>query len=170
MRIAVGGIHIECSTYNPVLNEEKDFRIVRQAELLAAPYFQFLKDYPATFLPTVHARAIAGGPVSRATYDKLKAEMLDGLRAHLPFDGLYLAMHGAMYVEGMEDAEGDWIAAARVLSAENYCAVCTVEREKSPTVRWKSTARRAAVANGVVWIPWHPSTPSWKWRAKKACR
>jgi len=115
MRIAVGGIHIECSTYNPVLNEEKDFRIVRQAELLAAPYFQFLKDYPATFLPTVHARAIAGGPVSRVTYDKLKAEMLDGLRAHLPFDGLYLAMHGAMFVEGMEDAEGDWIAAAREL-------------------------------------------------------
>ncbi|WP_369790361.1 M81 family metallopeptidase [Rouxiella sp. WC2420] len=113
MRIAVSGIHIECSTYNPVLNEEKDFRIVRNAELLAAPYFAFLQDYPATFLPTVHARAIAGGPVSRATYDQFKAEMIAGLQAHKPYDGVYLAMHGAMYVEGMEDAEGDWIAAAR---------------------------------------------------------
>ena len=27
LRIAVGGIHIECSTYNPALNEEKDFRV-----------------------------------------------------------------------------------------------------------------------------------------------
>ncbi|KQN42997.1 microcystin degradation protein MlrC [Serratia sp. Leaf50] len=113
MRIAVSGIHIECSTYNPVLNEEKDFRIVRNEALLAAPYFAFLQDYPATFLPTVHARAIAGGPVSRATYEMFKAEMLAGLDAHKPYDGLYLAMHGAMYVEGMEDAEGDWIAAAR---------------------------------------------------------
>ena len=119
MRIAVGGIHIECSTYNPVLNEEKDFRITRDGALLAAPYFKFLQDYPATFLPTVHARAIAGGPVSRATYEKFKAEFLAGLEAQKPFDGLYLPMHGAMYVEGMEDAEGDWIAAAREAVGED---------------------------------------------------
>ncbi|MGO7450325.1 M81 family metallopeptidase, partial [Rhizobium ruizarguesonis] len=64
MRIAVGGIHTECSTYNPVLNEEKDFRVLRGEALLAAPYFAFLGDYDAEFLPTIHARAIAGGPVS----------------------------------------------------------------------------------------------------------
>lgn len=115
MRIAVSGIHIECSTYNPVLNEQKDFRVVRNAELLDAPYFAFLADYPATFLPTVHARAIAGGPVSRNAYEAFKAEMIAGLEAHKPYDGVYLAMHGAMYVEGMEDAEGDWIAAARAV-------------------------------------------------------
>jgi len=113
MRIAVGGIHIECSTYNPVLNEEKDFRVVRGEELTAAPYFAFLKDYDAEFLPTIHARAIAGGPVARSTYEKFKAEFLERLKPLLPLDGLYLAMHGAMYVEGMEDAEGDWITAAR---------------------------------------------------------
>ncbi len=113
MRIGVSGIHIECSTYNPVLNEEKDFTVVRDGQLLASPRFRFLQDYPATFLPTIHARAIAGGPVARTTYDKFKAEMIAGLEAQKPFDGLYLAMHGAMYVEGLEDAEGDWIAAAR---------------------------------------------------------
>lgn len=122
MRIAVGGIHIECSTYNPVLNEEKDFRVVRGEELLAAPYFAFLRDYDAEFLPTIHARAIAGGPVSRATYEAFKAEFLERLRPLLPLDGLYLAMHGAMYVEGMEDAEGDWISAARALVGDS----CTV--------------------------------------------
>jgi len=113
MRIAVGGIHIECSTYNPVLNEEKDFRVVRGDELTTAPYFAFLKDYDATFLPTIHARAIAGGPVARSTYERFKGEFLDRLKALLPLDGLYLAMHGAMYVQGIEDAEGDWITAAR---------------------------------------------------------
>jgi microcystin degradation protein MlrC len=122
MRIAVGGIHIECSTYNPVLNEEKDFRVVRGEELLAAPYFAFLKDYDAEFLPTIHARAIAGGPVARHTYEAFKAEFLERLKPLLPLDGLYLAMHGAMYVEGMEDAEGDWISAARALVGPD----CTV--------------------------------------------
>lgn len=122
MRIAVGGIHIECSTYNPVLNEEKDFRVVRGEGLLAAPYFAFLGDYDAEFLPTIHARAIAGGPVARHTYEAFKAEFLERLRPLLPLDGLYLAMHGAMYVEGMEDAEGDWISAARALVGDD----CTV--------------------------------------------
>ncbi|MGF9565138.1 M81 family metallopeptidase [Neorhizobium sp. JUb45] len=115
MRIAVGGIHIECSTYNPVLNEEKDFRVTRGEELSKAPYFAFLKDYDAEFLPTIHARAIAGGPVARVTYEAFKAEFLELLKPLLPLDGLYLAMHGAMYVEGMEDAEGDWISSAREL-------------------------------------------------------
>ncbi|QWW67617.1 M81 family metallopeptidase [Rhizobium sp. WYJ-E13] len=122
MRIAVGGIHIECSTYNPVLNEEKDFRVVRGEGLLTAPYFSFLKDYDAEFLPTIHARAIAGGPVARHTYEAFKAEFLERLKPLLPLDGLYLAMHGAMYVEGMEDAEGDWITAARALVGDD----CTV--------------------------------------------
>ena len=122
MRIAVGGIHIECSTYNPVLNEESDFRVLRGAGLLESPYFAFLRDYDAEFLPTIHARAIAGGPVSRATYEAFKSEFLERLKPLLPLDGLYLAMHGAMYVDGMEDAEGDWIGAARALVGED----CTV--------------------------------------------
>lgn len=113
MRIAVGGIHIECSTYNPVLNREEDFRVTRGKDLTNAPYFAFLQDYDEEFLPTFHARAIAGGPVARQTYEAFKADFLGRLAAVLPVDGLYLAMHGAMNVEGMEDAEGDWILAAR---------------------------------------------------------
>ncbi|QKJ87186.1 hypothetical protein PMPD1_2241 [Paramixta manurensis] len=113
MRIAVGGIHTECSTFNPVLSRDADFRVLRGEALIAAPYFAFLGDYPAQFLPTLHARALPGGPVAHETYQQLKAEFLQRLEAQKPIDGLYLAMHGAMYVEGMEDAEGDWITAAR---------------------------------------------------------
>lgn len=112
-RIAVGGIHTECSTYSPVLATEADFRVLRGAALTADPSFALLRDYDATFLPTLHARAIPGGPVARAAYEAFKAEFLERLKALGPIDGLYLAMHGAMNVEGMEDAEGDWITAAR---------------------------------------------------------
>src|SRR5262245_60744223 len=112
-RIAVGGIHTECSTYSPVLATEADFRVLRGAALTSDPSFAMLRDYDAVFLPTLHARAIPGGPVARATYEAFKAEFLERLKALGPIDGLYLAMHGAMNVEGMEDAEGDWITAAR---------------------------------------------------------
>lgn len=122
IRIAVGGIHTECSTYNPVLAQEHDFQTLRGGALLQAPYFAFLRDYDAEFLPLLHARAIPGGPVSRIAYERFKTEFLDGLKTLLPLDGLYLAMHGAMYVEGMEDTEGDWISAARAVVGDN----CTI--------------------------------------------
>lgn len=115
LRIAVGGIHTECSTSSPVLMQPEDFRVLRGPELLSADYFSFLEGAGLEPLPLLHARAVPGGPVARHTYEAFKAEFLERLKATLPIDGLYLAMHGAMNVEGMDDAEGDWIAAARAI-------------------------------------------------------
>ncbi|MVT00046.1 M81 family metallopeptidase [Devosia marina] len=126
MKIAVAGLHTECSTYNPVLAREADFRVLRGPSMLKDQYFDFLTHFPAEFITILHARAIAGGPVERALYDRWKAEILDGLKAAMPLDGVYLAMHGAMHVEGMFDAEGDFISAVRdvvgpdVLIAASY--------------------------------------------------
>jgi microcystin degradation protein MlrC len=131
-RIAYGGIAIECSTYSKILTRMEDFNIRTGARLtnsktlslssnpsstLTVPEtsdeFTFLKEYPVPFLPTLVASAVPGGRVERATYDTIKGDFLDRLHALLPLDGLYLPMHGAMYVDGMQDAEGDWMAAAR---------------------------------------------------------
>lgn len=113
MRIAVGGIHTECSTYSPVLMQTEDFRVVRGKDLTQHEYFAFLHEFPAEVMPLLHARAVPGGPVSREAYEAFKTEFLVRLTASLPVDAVYLAMHGAMKVDGMWDAEGDWIAAVR---------------------------------------------------------
>jgi microcystin degradation protein MlrC len=115
MRIAIGGIHTECSTYSPVLMTVDDFKVLRGEELLGAAYFDFVHESGADLLPLLHARAVPGGPVSRVAYEAFKSEFIERLKAALPLDGLYLAMHGAVNVEGMDDAEGDWISAARAV-------------------------------------------------------
>ena len=112
-RVAFGGIIIECSTYTPILSRMEDFQVRRGRELGDMPFFSQLKKYPYPFQPTLFATAVPGGPVEAQTYQKLKAEFLQRIRDLLPLDGLYLAMHGAMSVEGMQDADGDWIASAR---------------------------------------------------------
>ncbi|MCU1258478.1 MAG: Microcystin degradation protein MlrC-like protein [Bryobacterales bacterium] len=112
-RIAYGGIGIECSTYSHLRTRMDEFTILRDAELTASARFQFLKRYPVTFLPTLVATAVPGGPIERKTYDAIRAEFLKRLEALLPLHGLYLPMHGAMFVEGMQDAEADWYQAAR---------------------------------------------------------
>jgi microcystin degradation protein MlrC len=114
-RIAFGGIQIECSTYGHNRTRLTDFRIRRAQALADDPFFAPLKTYPWPFHPTLLAQAVPGDPVDRAAYRELKAEFLRRLEALLPLDGVYLAMHGAMYVDGMLDAEGDWIASTREL-------------------------------------------------------
>jgi microcystin degradation protein MlrC len=114
-RIAFGGIQIECSTYGHNRTRLIDFRIRRAQALADDPFFAPLKTYPWPFHPTLLAQAVPGDPVDRAAYRELKAEFLQRLEALLPLDGVYLAMHGAMYVDGMLDAEGDWIASTREL-------------------------------------------------------
>ena len=69
MRIAVAGLHTECSTYNPVLIPADAFRVLRGEALLNDDYFGYLKDYPGTYVPLLHARAVPGGPVARAAYE-----------------------------------------------------------------------------------------------------
>ena len=113
MRIAVGGIHTESSTYSPVFTTAADFRVCWDGALLAHAQFAMLAPFDAEFVPLLHARAIPGGPVERAAYNALKAEFLTRLAQAGRLDGLYLAMHGAMHVDGLDDAEGDWIGAAR---------------------------------------------------------
>ncbi|WP_029041429.1 M81 family metallopeptidase [Cucumibacter marinus] len=113
MRIAVAGLHIECSTYNPVVTRAEHFTLMRGEGLLGNPHFGFLRDYPADYVPLLYGTAVPGGPVDRSAYEGWKAEVVEGLRSAGQLDGVYLAMHGAMFVEGMFDAEGDFITAVR---------------------------------------------------------
>lgn len=112
-RIAIGGIASECSTYSRIRSRLENFRVLRGEQITNSEQFSFLKRYDVPFLPTLVANAGSGGPIARDAYESLKAEYLGILRALLPLDGVYCAMHGAMFVEGMTDAEGDWYEATR---------------------------------------------------------
>lgn len=114
MRIAAGGIAIECATFSPLQSELSDFLVLRGEALMARyPFAEAYSDIE--FVPLLHADAVPGGILRRSVYDALKNEFLDGLRAARPWDGVYLDMHGAMAVEGLDDAEHDFIGAVRKL-------------------------------------------------------
>ncbi len=114
-RIAFGGIYTESSTFNPVPTHAEDFRVLCGDALRQSERYRFLDAYDAEFLPTLHARALPGGPVTSEAYGAFKDEFLERLVKLGPVNGLYLDMHGAMNVSGMDDAEGDWITAARAV-------------------------------------------------------
>jgi microcystin degradation protein MlrC len=118
-RIGIGGIAIESSTFSPLPSGIDDFTILRGAELIARypfmPGWSFHGRADVEWLPCLHARAIPGGPVVWQSYEQMKRELLERIRAALPLDGFYLDIHGAMNVLGMDDAEADLTTTIRDL-------------------------------------------------------
>lgn len=112
MKIAAAGIAIECATFSPLPSDLSDFNLLRGADLLSRYPFAATKP-DIDFVPVLHANALPGGVLRRAVYDDLKAEIIAGLRAAGPWDGVYLDLHGVMAVEGLDDAEADFISAVR---------------------------------------------------------
>lgn len=104
-RIGMAGIGIESSTFSPHRTTLEDFTLLRGDGLLA--FYPFTTTYDANWVPILRARSLPGGAVERATYEALRDEILAGAAAQGPFDGFYLDLHGAMSVEGMDDAEAD---------------------------------------------------------------
>ena len=115
MRIAFGGIATESCTFSPWPTQLADFVVKRGAEIFAQDRYSFFNIFPATFLPTLYAYALPGGPVVREAYYQLKHELLERLRQLGPVAGFYLDLHGAMNVSGLDDAEADLATAIRDL-------------------------------------------------------
>ena len=116
-RIGIGGIAIESSTFSPLPSTTENFVIQRGDEIAANyPYFEngtFEGREDVTWLGTLKARSIPGGPITADSYADMKGELLERLDAILPLDGFFFDIHGAMSVLGLDDAEGDLISAIR---------------------------------------------------------
>src|SRR5262245_26053582 len=64
-------------------------------------------------IPTLYARAVPGGRVSREAYETFSAEIVDGIRRAMPVDGVLLGIHGAMALDDGPDGEGPLITQIR---------------------------------------------------------
>lgn len=129
-RIAMGGIHIESSTFTPYRSDHKDFRIRRGQELLDS--YPWLMDYRSDMecVPLIHARALPGGIVSKEFYDEWFNEFIDSLKKAIsekPIHGVLLDIHGAMSVEGMMDAEGEIARGIREIVGDEILISTTMD-------------------------------------------
>lgn len=64
---------------------------------------------------TFVGQATPSGTIEASAYESMKREILRGIRAKLPVDGVLLALHGAGVADGTEDIEGDLAIAVREL-------------------------------------------------------
>jgi microcystin degradation protein MlrC len=114
MRLAIAGLHIESGTFSPLRSTAADFTATRGAEMLARYPFLAGPDFAGMQpVPLAHFRAMPGGVVVRADYEKMKEEILRRLILAGPVDAFYYDVHGAMGVEDLDDPEADLLSAIR---------------------------------------------------------
>ena len=127
MRVAIGGISHESSTFTNVATTLDSFRersylhgaeIVERFAGVNTPIGGFIEGadgHGFEVVPTMLAEAFPSAPTPRSIFDRLVGELVDGIEAAGAIDGVLLELHGAMVAEGIDDAEGHILAAVRRL-------------------------------------------------------
>ncbi len=127
LRIAYGRLFHEANAFSPSVTTVEDFErmhllegdalaravtlrgeelksFMPHAELTGFQQAMNLARGEITTVPLTSALAVPSGPVTRECFDLLTARLLDGIEAALPLDGVYLALHGSMQVQGLAEA------------------------------------------------------------------
>lgn len=141
LRVAYGRIFHEANTYSPVTATQGDFTrmhhvcdealheatslegkelagYMAHAELSGFRQAAAMAGDVET-VPLSSSLAVPGGPLTRECFDWLLSELLGRLEQAGPLDGVYLALHGSMEVEGLaESPEGVILERAREIVGE----------------------------------------------------
>ncbi|MFE4625812.1 M81 family metallopeptidase [Streptomyces mirabilis] len=114
--IAIAGLGIESSTFSPARTEAPAFHPQRGEDVLTRYPFLApgtpLRD-AASWRGALVGKALPGGTVTAAAFAELSAELLRRLGELPRLDGLWYDIHGAMTVEGVDDAEAVLLARIR---------------------------------------------------------
>lgn len=132
MRIAIAQIAQESDTFNPLLTELEDFKRsglffgdeILQTEKGVGMIGGFLsvaeaQPEPVEIVPILRGWCIPGGSITAEALDYFEEKLVAGLKAALPVDALFFALHGACASEKIDDVEGHLLAAARRVVGPN---------------------------------------------------
>ena len=166
MRIAVGGILHETSTFLPfettLVDFEQGFGLYRGSamkerfagsNMCIGGFFDAAESEGFEAAPLLWGFAYPSGVIRRSDYDALQREFLDRLQAadaERKLDGVLLDLHGAMVIAGIEDGDGDVVAAVREVIGKERPIVVTYD------LHGNHTPRRMQLANASVGYDTYP--------------
>jgi microcystin degradation protein MlrC len=120
-RIAIIGLSVESLIGSPLKTAESDMQTYRGDELPANNLWlvrgalqRFAEESDFEIVPLLWATALPGGSLTQKNYHSIRDQTIDLLKRKGPFQGVLVANHGALEVEGFEiQADADYVAAVR---------------------------------------------------------
>lgn len=120
-RIAIVGLSVEALIGSPLKTDADGMQTYRLEELPASNLWlvrgaldRINEEADVEAVPLIWSTALPGGALTHANYQAIKAETCDLLKTHGPFDGVIVANHGALEVDGIDlQADADYLQAVR---------------------------------------------------------
>ncbi len=164
MRIFTAALATETNTFSPICIDRRAFEDSLYAPPGTHPQTPTLCTAPITVGRRVAAEkgwtliegtaawADPAGLVNRETYEGLRDEILDQLRAAMPVDAVVLGLHGAMVAAGYIDPEGDLLTRIREIIGPEVLLCAELDPHSH------LTAKRVAAADFFVVFKEFPHT------------
>ena len=166
MRIAIGGISHETSTFAKQRTTLEHFKAgrglhrgdeiiseFRDTNICTGGFIEALEKHDCEIVPLLWTFPYPSGLIDRKDYDTVKAELIERLRdadKAAPLDGALLDLHGAMVVEGIDDGDGDVIAAVREVLGPDRPIMVTQD------LHGNHTRRRVELADALIGFDTYP--------------
>ncbi|MHC2252075.1 microcystin degradation protein MlrC [Bradyrhizobium embrapense] len=142
-RIAVGGFLHETNTFAPTKATYDDFvhgggwpsmthgadvlKVMRKINTGLAGFVEAAEANGWELAPTVAAGATPSAHVTKDAFERIVTEIVDGIAAAGPIDGVYLDLHGAMVTEHLDDGEGEILARVRKVIGPDVPLVASLD-------------------------------------------
>ncbi len=118
--VAVATLMHESNSFNPALTRLEEFRIEKrdlegwsQGNTEVAGFLNGAKTHELRCVPVFAATATPSGPVAESAFETLVDCLIKNLSAGGPYDGVYLALHGAMVAEHVPHADNEIVRRVR---------------------------------------------------------
>lgn len=150
-RIVYGGFQHETNTFAPDLADWDAFlagggwpgissgeavhAAIQGANIPAAGFVQSALDAGDTVVATTWAAASPSAHVETETYERIAGMIVDGIRAAMPVDAVYLDLHGAMVAQHFDDGEGELLRRVRALVGPDIPIVASLDLHANVTTQ-----------------------------------
>lgn len=150
MKIAIGAIMQETNSFSSIKTDIDDFKYSSLQPLLEGldvikehkgreteigGFIKACEENSIEIVPTISTFAVPSGNVTQRAFKWLKATLLEKLEQVKELDGVLLALHGSMAVDGVDDGEGEILAEVRKLIGEKVYLGCTLDLHANVTER-----------------------------------
>lgn len=157
MRIVFAGFQHETNTFSADVADDAAFahgggfpglcrgaevteRLGPGANIAGAGFLAAARAAGAEVVPVLWCAACPSGPVARDTYERIATEIVEGVRAALPADAVYLDLHGAQVAAHLDDGEGALLDRLRAAIGPDLPVIVSLDLHANVTERMVALA------------------------------
>ncbi len=117
----------QADAYPAMTEGEACFEVFQKNNIVLSGFIEQAQHLGHEIIPLLWCNAPPFGLVTKAAYEKITQQIIDGVNKHNNVDAIFLDLHGAMVSETTQDGEGELINRLRKLIGDELPIACGLD-------------------------------------------